>query len=294
MACGIDEYKRFKMIDEYFASGKKATVKELAEYFYKKKYESNFDLACGLSEKILYKVLSAMKKELFVPLQKDSENRYYYSSQRTLTKPGYLSRSETAKTIRHIGKLLETIKDTPIYDEASKLCQEITDEAPLINSFGKKIQDDEEEISAANRVVFLGAPASIVKDEIWADIYKAMENNLHIGIKYIASGKSTVTRHGVRPYQLIFDDGIWDLWGYDCLKKQNHLYNLSRIQSVEIKKDSFKLPDDFDFHKVTPGTFGCYRDTQSNDMTFYKIRLAKKSYAENFARERVWGKNYKV
>ena len=294
MALGTDEYKRFQLIDEFFASGKRATVKELAEYFDRIMDQSDFNLTCGFSDKILYKVLNAMRDELNAPLQKDNENRFYYSSTKTLTKPGFLSREETGKTIRMINHLLETIKDSPIYEEAAKLCSDITNEAPLIDRYGKEMKNEMN--SAPNRVIFLGAPASDVRDSIWSDIYKTMEDNYHISIKYVAPGHTESVSRGVRPYQLIFDDGIWDLWGYDCVKKQNHLYNLSRIKSVEIKTQSerFVLPADYDFHKITPGTFGCYRDTDTPGMCHYRIRLAKGSYAESFARERVWGLNPQI
>ena len=45
---------------------------------------------------------------------------------------------------------------------------------------------------------------------------------------------------------------------------------------------------------MTPGTFGCFVDVGGEKMTRYKIRLAKGSYAESFARERVWGLNPSV
>ena len=294
MPCGTDEYKRFRMLDEYFASGKRGTVKELVKYFRKKELEVGTIIDFGYSDKILYKVLAAMRDELDLPLETDSENRYYYSSGKTLTKPSFLSREETAKTIRMVKNLLETIKDSPVYDEAERLCGDITSEVPLIDQYGKAIR--EERSVAANRVIFLGAPASDARDSIWSEIYKAMEDNCYIGIKYVASGKSQPVSRSVRPYQLIFDDGIWDLWSYDCGKKMNRLFNLSRIKSVEIKKnaDRFVLPKDYDFHKVTPGTFGCFRDADTDQMTHYKIFLSKGSYAESFAAERVWGLNPSV
>ncbi|MCR5763700.1 MAG: WYL domain-containing protein [Treponema sp.] len=296
MGYGMDEFRRIQMIDEYFASGKKASVKELAQYFDKRKYDSDWDNNCGFSEKILYKVIKAMKEELNVPLEKDPDGRMYYCESKTLTKPGFLSREETGKTIRLINGLLETIRDTPVYEKASELCQEITKEAPLMDRYGKEVKEDRIYETAVSRVVFLGAPASCVRDSIWADIYKAMEGNYHIVIEYASSGHSESIERGVRPYQLIFDDGIWDLWGYDCKKRKKLLYNLSRIKNVTIRKDAdrFILPEDFDFHSVTPGTFGCFCDPEEEGMTRYKIWLKKDSYAETFCRERVWGLNPSV
>ena len=68
MSCGIDEYKRIKMIDDFFRAGNRAT----------KRHDKEKGFSCGVSEKVLYKVLTAMKKELNVPLTKDCQNQYYY------------------------------------------------------------------------------------------------------------------------------------------------------------------------------------------------------------------------
>ena len=79
MACGIDEYKRIKMIDELFKAGHRFTIKELSLVLkVKSKIDKVNGFSCGVSEKVLYKVLTAMKDELHVPLTKDCENRYYY------------------------------------------------------------------------------------------------------------------------------------------------------------------------------------------------------------------------
>lgn len=283
MSCGTDEYKRFQMIDEYFSAGNKATIKELSEYLYYKNIISHKNISCGFSEKVLYKVLAAMKNELGAPIDSDSQNRYFYSSGKTLTKPGFLLREETGKTVKLIQNLLETVKNTPVYEKAEKLCNEILDESKKQNSSAN-----------SSRVIFLGAPASNVKDEIWSKIYEAMEKNYQIVIEYKSSESSGCTRQAVQPYQLIFDNGIWDLWGFAGKKMKRTIFNLSRIKSVEIRDDSpFNLPSDFDFHNMTPGTFGCFFDFDG-EMTNYKIKFKKGSYAENFVSERVWGKNFQL
>lgn len=283
MSCGADEYKRFQMIDEYFSAGNKATVKELSDYLNLKNLVSHIDIKSGFSEKVLYKVLAAMKNELGAPIEKDSQNRFFYAAGKTLTKPKFLSNNETGKTVKLIQNLLETVKNSPVYEKAEKLCKEILEESEKKKNAG------------ANRVIFLGAPASNVQDEIWSKIYEAMEENFHIVIEYQPAGSSKPVSRGVQPYQLVFDDGIWDLWGFDCVKRQRTIFNLSRIKSVEIRKDAdkFNLPKDFDFLNMTPGTFGRFFDFNGK-MTNYKIHLAKGSYAESLATERVWGKNFQT
>lgn len=285
MSFGTDEYKRFQMIDEYFSAGNKATIKELSEYLYYKNIISQSGIFCGFSEKTLYKVLKAMEKELGAPIDSDSQGRFFYKSSKTLTKPGFLLREETEKTVKLIQNLLETVKNTPVYEKAEKLCNEILEET----------EKKKNAKANSNRVIFLGAPASVVQDEIWSKIYEAMEENFQIVIEYKSSESSECTKQAVQPYQLIFDDGIWDLWGFDGKKRKRTLFNLSRIKSVEIKKksDKFVLPEDFDFFNVTPGTFGCFFDFDG-EMANYKIHFAKGSYAENYVGERIWGKNFQI
>ena len=79
MSCGVDEYKRIKAIDDLFKLGYKYTVKELSVFLKAKNLLDPANaFSCGVSEKVLYKVLTAMKNELHVPLTKDMQNQYYY------------------------------------------------------------------------------------------------------------------------------------------------------------------------------------------------------------------------
>ena len=82
MSCGVDEYKRIKAIDDVFKLGYKFTVRELSIHLkLKNLHDPANAFSCGVSEKVLYKVLTAMKNELHVPLTKNLQNQYYYEIQ---------------------------------------------------------------------------------------------------------------------------------------------------------------------------------------------------------------------
>ena len=225
-----------------------------------------------------------MKKELKAPIAIDENHKRYYSCERTVMLPGCVARAENFHFVAVLNNLLETIKNTPVYEQAQKVFSELSILAPSQNSYG---QAD----TAPSRVIFLGAPATEIGDSIWNTIFTAMEKNCHIVIEY--DMQTNIIKRGIRPYQLIFDNGLWDLWGYDCVNRQKQQYNLSRIKSVELRPETFELPDDYDYRNETPGTFGCYRDIGA-PMTHYKIHFRKGSYAGIFARDRVWGLNSSI
>ena len=99
----------------------------------------------------------------------------------------------------------------------------------------------------------------------------------------------------VQPFQLIFDNGIWEVWS-NCLKKNHEgmkLFNLSRISSVHILElaEKFVLPNNYNFSSSVSGNFGCYNDQNPQ---VYKIKFDKKSYAWLYSRDRIWGKNQTI
>ena len=136
----------------------------------------------------------------------------------------------------------------------------------------------------------MGAPEADIKNEVWDKIYKAMGKNAVLQIEYTSEGKTKSETYKVQPYQLIFDNGIWELWAY-CLRQKHEgmrLFNLSRISSVGILELSgkFVLPKNYTFKNFVVGNFGCFNDENPQ---IYKIKFHKDSYAWLYSKDRIWG-----
>ena len=61
------------------------------------------------------------------------------------------------------------------------------------------------------------------------------------------------------------------------------------MNNLEITKEVFTLPKNYDFRKMTPGAFGCMCDDEFLD---YKIHLH--GYAARYVKNRVWGENQTI
>ena len=242
----------------------------------------------GASYQNLYKWLPDELNEYCV--EKDSEGKYFYNNtyaeQSKISQEidkTELSEAQKKEQISIISSFLDSIKDSPVYEKAKEF---LTKEEAKLQSF----RNTNTNSANYSRILFMGAPEADIKNEIWDKIYKAMGTNAVLQIEYTSEGKTKSETYKVQPYQLIFDNGIWELWAY-CLRQKHEgmrLFNLSRISSVGILElaGKFVLPKNFTFKNFVVGNFGCFNDENPQ---IYKIKFHKNSYAWLYSKNRIWG-----
>lgn len=259
---------------------KHLSIKDMSELLIKN------GLKKGASYQNLYKWLPDELNDYCV--EQDSDGKYFYNNtyaeQSKITQTidqTELSEAQKKEQISIISSFLDTIKDSPVYEKAKEF---LTKEEANLKSFGNT--------NSANysRILFMGAPESDIKKETWDKIYKAMGTNAVLQMDYTPEGKSKSETYKVQPYQLIFDNGIWELWAY-CLRQKHEgmrLFNLSRISHVAILElaGKFVLPKNYSFKNYVVGNFGCFNDENPQ---VYKIKFTKGSYAWLYSKDRIWG-----
>lgn len=258
------------------------TLEEMSKLLKRSGFES------GTSVKTIYR---RMRPELFKKGVEQKGNKYYYTRKSTAMNYDAINEhySKKLEELTIISNFLETIKDSPVYEKAKQF---VENQIPKSKSYVRNKEIDDAGAESASRVIFMGAPASSVKTEVWDKLYSALSKNCFVVIEYKAEGREKSEKYAVKPYQLIFDNGAWELWG-DCTKpdhKGRKLFNLSRILDVELKEeaDHFEYSTAFDFRKTLKGNFGCYTD---GDIKKYKIKFNKDSYAYLYSKDRIWGEN---
>ena len=242
----------------------------------------------GASYQNLYKWLPDELNEYCV--EKDSKGKYFYNNtyaeQSKISQEidkTELSEAQKKEQISIISSFLDSIKDSPVYEKAKEF---LTKEEAKLQSF----RNTNTNSANYSRILFMGAPEADIKNEIWDKIYKAMGTNAVLQIEYTSEGKTKSETYKVQPYQLIFDNGIWELWAY-CLRQKHEgmrLFNLSRISSVGILElaGKFVLPKNYTFKNFVVGNFGCFNDENPQ---IYKIKFHKNSYAWLYSKNRIWG-----
>ena len=259
---------------------KHLSIKDMSELLIKN------GLNKGASVPMLYRWLPEELNEYCV--EQDSEGKYFYNNtyaeQNKISQAiaqTELSEAQKKEQISIISSFLDSIIDSPVYEKAKEF---LTKEEEKLKSFGNT--------NSANysRILFMGAPEADIKNEIWDKIYKAMGTNAVLQLDYTPEGKSKSVPYKVYPYQLIFDNGLWELWAYSLRQKHEgmRLFNLSRISHVAILElaGKFILPKNYSFKNTVVGNFGCFNDETPQ---IYKIKFPKDSYAWLYSKDRIWG-----
>ena len=250
----------------------------------------------GIGEKTMYRriIPELTKTEL---IKRGADGKYYFDENskkvqniRSITDRMAEKAQQSIISINIISNFLEMIKGSPVYEKA----KEFIEHEKIQFTRGGRTKDVKNQKSSS-RLLFLGAPESTIDSKIWEEIFDAMDTFSAINIHYTPEGKTKEQTYSVKPYQLIFDNGSWDLWG-ECFTPGHEgkkLFNLSRITRVSVRSmmGKFFLPADYNFLQTLSGNFGCYNDGKQK---VYKIKFQKDSYAWLYSKDRIWGDKQKI
>ncbi len=249
----IPQFERLKDIHVKIASLRYPNTKELAQDH-------------DVSIVTISRDIELLRDKYYAPIEYDAVNRgYYYSEEYDFP----LLHSMTSKQIQVLTSaktLLSHYKGTPLYKDAEELIDMMS------NSSYKKSN------SLMKRIALPPSPEISINSETWNKIVRALESNLVLKFDYNGRWNTKTTHRVVHPYQLLLADGVCYVWGWDETADQEssegcRLFNLSRMKLVLVTKDSFTLPNDFEFEsKCGGGKFGAFQDSNKNTyiIEFYK------------------------
>lgn len=273
-----EKAKRYQAIDEIIASGRKLKWKEIIQEL-QDKYEIH------TSRTSFFRDIEELQKKYSAPIDTDFETSGYFYTNPDYRLPRLYTDENAAKAARLIKTLMDMVKDNPLYKEAQEIFESLSIENHDMSFENIRINKK----PANDRIIFVGAPNKNIPAETWRLLDKALKDNLIITFDYQSLTDSAPRGRIVQPWQLIYDNGNWNLHGLDVVKKGRRRYSLGEIKNLQLTKEIFKLPEDYDFRKMTRGSFGCMCHDEYKD---YKIHLH--GYAARYAKNRIWGENQTI
>lgn len=282
--------EKFKLLEEKLSSG---------EFYSSDRLCSILDVEIATLKRYIKK----LKEEYNAPIEYDRKNKGYHYTQKTFVIPGKEVSEDEFESAKLVKNILETIKGTPFYERTKgffeTLSTEVKRESILKNATFQSATFQKEPLS---KIVFLNAPISDFDEEVWENIFNAINKKWILKFDYLVVDNmvSKKEHFAVFPIQILFDSGDWFLWSYCFTLKKKRLFRICKIENLEIQEQhdnfDFSNDEDSDFRNVMVGKFGCFadRDLKDGELKHFKLLIYKDTIAFERTKRRVWGRNQEM
>lgn len=209
------------------------------------------------------------------PICYDATQRGYYYEE-DFDMPLNMISSKDVMFLSLVKQLMTQYEGSPIYTEISSIIDFLTDSQGI----GK--------FDFLKRVAAPPLPKVVVNEEAWNKVIQSLKENTLLKFDYNGRWLTETTHRMVRPYQVLLQDGLYYVFGYDENadkgKGGERLFNLSRIKNIENTKQTFDLPENFEFaSRCGGGRFGAFKEANKvqYEIDFYDD-------ARQFVKDCVW------
>jgi predicted DNA-binding transcriptional regulator YafY len=258
---------RIYRIDAAIASGKHPNSDDLARM-------------CETSISTISRDIEFMREQLLAPIEYDTSNRGYCYTQKTYRLPAGFTSAEDLLALGMAKSILSLYRETPLFEVSSQLLESII--APIASDGNKDWLE--------NRIIVPKIASAKVDHAVWELIIKGLKGNRVITFDYLGTWDDEYRNRRVRPYQLLFDSGVWYLYGFSEERKGTRIFSLSRMKNPTLTTAGFLLPKDFSYSDYTGDSyFGVFIGEK-------KIKFSIECFddAAIFATERQWAGDQKI
>lgn len=230
-----------------------------------------YELESGLAT--ISRDLDYMRDRMYAPIEYDFTHKgYYYTEDFEPSMQNHLS-DKDLRVMLSAKTLLSHYKNTPIYEEACSMLDLLASNAME----GKNT-------ALMNRIAVAPSVETNVNQEIWNAIQDSLNQNHILQFDYTDRwGKKTEQRR-LRPYQLVLDEGVCYLFGFDELRQAERIFSLVRMKNAIVTDEEFELPENYDFEsRCKDGNFGAVFSKKADH---YVIEFYNE--ARLLVKEKIW------
>ena len=216
-----EKAKRYQAIDEIIASGRKLKWNQIIS-------ELNDVYDIKTSRTSFFRDIEELEEKYGAPIDTDFESLGYFYTDPKYRLPRFYTDENAAKAAKLIKTLMDMVKGNPLYKEAQEVFESLAIENHDLSIENIKINKKPEN----DRIIFVGAPSKEIPAETWRIIDQALTENRVITFDYQSLTDDTTKPRRVQPWQLIFDNGNWNLHALDVVKNDCRRYTLSEIKKL--------------------------------------------------------------
>jgi len=258
---------RLYKIDKEIASGSFPNTDDLADI-------------CEKSVSTISRDIEFMRDQLYAPIEYDAFNRGYYYTKKTFRLSAGFTTAEDLLALSMAKSIFSLYKKTPLFEASKNLLESIL--TPIASEGNKDWLED--------RIMVPQVASAKIDKTVWDNIVSGLKQNRIITFYYLGTWDDEEQFRKVHPYQLLFDSGVWYLYGYSEERKATRIFSISRISKTRLTNEVFSLPKNFNYNEFSGDSyFGVFIGHE-------KMQFSIDCYqeAEIYASERQWAADQKI
>ena len=189
-------------------------------------FPNSDDLAkmCETSISTISRGIKFMQDQLRAPIEYDPLNRGYYYTEKTFRLPAGFTTAEDLLALNMAKNIFSLYRETPLFEASNNLLESIL--TPIVSDGNRDWLE--------NRIVVPPIASAKIDSGVWETIVSGLKQNRIITFYYRGIWDGEAQFRKVHPYQLLFDSGIWYLFGFSEERKATRIFSLSRITNVRL------------------------------------------------------------
>ena len=270
--------ERLYVIDREIASGRCPNTKGLVECLKRASGECGEASVATVSRDIAF-----MRDRLRAPIEYDALRRGYRYTQKTFRLQGAFTSADDLVALGMAKSILSLYRDTPFYEASNHLLETIM--TPMASGAAAGGSADWTE----NRIVVPRIASARVDPEVWEAVVAGLKGNRVVVFGYRGTLDPEYLERRVRPYQLLFDSGVWYLFGFSEERNATRIFSLSRMADARRTDRAFVLPENFRYaDSAGDSYFGVFIGLEKT-----RFAVECRGEAAVFATERQWAADQK-
>ncbi len=233
-----------------------------------------------VSSKTIQRDIDYMRYQLDAPIEYSARHRGYYYTEANYKLPAISIKESDLFAIYLTEKLLVQYEGTPLYKSLCSVFRKIEESLP------EKTTIDLGKEHA--RFTVFPPSSTLIRPGIWEKVAEAIRLSRRLRVLYRPPGPEPAVRD-IDPYHGVRFEGDWYMIAYCHIRHDIRTFSLARLESVEVLKESFRIPDNFDFHRLSGSHFGVH---WSEDEIEVEIHFDKS--IAGYIKERQWHPSQQV
>lgn len=231
-----------------------------------------------VSRSTIMRDIDFLKDRYQVPLEYSSERSGYYLTDPDYSVPSFLLTEGELFSLHIILPLMEQYKGTPLEPVFESIMKQILDMLPKKVAVSTSFN--------ADQVHFISNPQPQIDQQVFFGVLEGIKEKRTLDFGYRSIKRQDYIQRRFNPYKILCQRGDWYILGYCHRHGDIRVYNLARINQLQVTDAIFRLEEGFDLDSYIDPDFGVWAQKER-----FVVELLFSAEVNTYILERQWHAN---